>query len=503
MVSKITISMMLLAVTIAVTEIEADTQYRKVCYFTNWSRWRQGIGKFGPQNVNSFLCTHIVFAFGNFNYSGTLTPFESGYDESDYRALVNKKQQNENLKLLLALGGWNFGSQKFSNMVASTTIRRTFVNNVVEFVRRYGFDGLDIDWEYPAARGGTPADKENLVTLCRELFEAFTFDAAERGVDRLLLTAAVPANPETAANGYNVPSLSRYFDFVSLMTYDFHGGWDRKTGFNSPLYGAINDFNPSFNMDAAARWWHQAGMPKNKMNIGMATYGRSFTLTNPHNHGVGATARTGPAGPVTREQGFWSYYEICLDIKRGGGHVVFDGVQKVPYYVKGSLWIGYDNEQSLRIKAEWLKSNNYGGVMFWALDLDDFNQVCTPASNRKYPLIRAVIDVLDDNEVDVDSGTSTRVSTTSPTTTATTSLRTTFTTTASPNNRPGATEPFSCSGKTTGLYPDPADCNRFYWCVEWGNFSMTCSPSQVWDARLRTCNNPNVVDMSNCVYRQQ
>ena len=52
-------------------------------------------------------------------------------------------------------------------MVATSTIRRNFVHSVVQFLRRYGFDGLDLDWEYPAARGGTDADKENLVTLCR------------------------------------------------------------------------------------------------------------------------------------------------------------------------------------------------------------------------------------------------------------------------------------------------------------------------------------------------
>ena len=51
-------------------------------------------------------------------------------------------------------------------------------------------------------------------------------------------------------------------------------------------------------------------MPKNKITIGMATYGRSFTLSNPRDNGVGATAWTGPAGPVTRGQGFWSYYEV-------------------------------------------------------------------------------------------------------------------------------------------------------------------------------------------------
>ncbi|XP_041364304.1 acidic mammalian chitinase-like [Gigantopelta aegis] len=327
--------------------------YRRVCYFANWARWRRGIGKHTPADVDPFLCTHIIFAFAKFRSDGRILPQEPGPDEQEYgyRALANLKQQNRNLRLLLAFGGWNFGSRKFSNMAASSRARARFVHSAVLFLRKYGFDGLDIDWEYPAIRGGRSADKQNLVVLCRELIAAFASDAARGGSERLLLIAAVPASPQKASIGYDVPALSKYLDFINLMTYNFHGSWERKTGFNSPLYSSVSDANRILNMDAAARWWHKAGMPKNKITIGMATYGRTFTLSNQRDNGVGASAFNGPAGLVTRQKGFWSYYEICQEIQRGGGRVVLDNIQKVPYYVKGPLWISYDNEWSLRIKV--------------------------------------------------------------------------------------------------------------------------------------------------------
>ena len=80
---------------------------------------------------------------------------------------MDMKQQNRNLKLLVSFGGWTFGSRKFSNMAANASTRAIFVHNAVLFLRKYGFDGLDIDWEYPAVRGGRPSDKQNLVILCR------------------------------------------------------------------------------------------------------------------------------------------------------------------------------------------------------------------------------------------------------------------------------------------------------------------------------------------------
>ncbi|XP_041363532.1 acidic mammalian chitinase-like [Gigantopelta aegis] len=369
--------------------------YKRVCYYSNWAQWRSGDGKYTVADVDAMLCTHIIFAFAGFNADGSVFAVEGINDEAAYASLVALKKDNADLKLLLAFGGWNFGSVRFSNMARDSGVRAAFVQSAMNFLRQHGFDGLDLDWEYPAARGGIPQDKQNLVKLCQELSEAFKGEALAAGQSRLLLTAAVPASRFTAADGYDVPALSKYFDFISLMTYDMHGSWESKTGFNSPLFASSAEVGNEryMNMNASAAWWNEAGMPKEKIVVGFATYGRSFTLTS-GSTGVGAPARTGPSGPYTNEAGFMAYYEICKEIQNGGGRVEFDQEQMVPYFVKGTTWVGFDNDESFIIKTQWLKNHRYSGVMFWVLDMDDFKPVCWSSKNAKYPLISTVMDEL-------------------------------------------------------------------------------------------------------------
>ena len=142
--------------------------------------------------------------------------------------------QNPNTKTLIAIGGWNEGSSKYSRVAASPQTRQAFVDNAVKFVRKYGFDGFDFDWEYPNQRGGVPEDKENYVLLLKELRARFD----EVG---LLLSAAVGAAQPSASLSYIIPEIVKYLDFINLMAYDFHGVWDKKTGINAPLFPSSSE----------------------------------------------------------------------------------------------------------------------------------------------------------------------------------------------------------------------------------------------------------------------
>lgn len=128
-----------------------------------------------------------------------------------------------------------------------------------------------------------------------------------------LLTIATAASPASAADSYNLPALSSYVDFVFVMTYDFHGSWDQKTGVNSPLHKRPTDSNPEFNIEASIKYYLTNGVPANKLGLGIPLYGRTFTLANNQDNGIGATSYGGgEPGPYTQTSGFLGINEVSL-----------------------------------------------------------------------------------------------------------------------------------------------------------------------------------------------
>ncbi|GBP48406.1 Chitotriosidase-1 [Eumeta japonica] len=153
---------------VATEEHKNKDGYKIVCYYTNWSQYRQKIGKFLPEDIQPDLCTHIIFAFGWLK-KGKLSSFESNDETKDgktglYDRINNLKKANPKLKVLLAIGGWSFGTQKFKDMSATRYARQTFIYSAIPYLRDRNFDGLDVDWEYP--KGGD--DKKNYVLLLKE-----------------------------------------------------------------------------------------------------------------------------------------------------------------------------------------------------------------------------------------------------------------------------------------------------------------------------------------------
>ncbi|XP_064474372.1 chitotriosidase-1-like [Ornithodoros turicata] len=363
--------------------------YKVVCYYGSWAVYRPGGGKFPVEAIDPHLCSHLVYGFAGLGHDNRIRSLDSWNDLADnygkgaFKRFTGLKKQNPKLKTIIAIGGWNEGSIKYSNMAENPASRKTFVDSVVEFCKKYDFDGLDMDWEYPGSRGGKPEDKQNFVALLRELSEAFRPHG-------LLLTAAVSAGKHFMDPAYDIPQVSKYLDLIHVMAYDFHGGWETITGHHAPMFSRPEEplDERILNLNFSVNYWIDKGAPRNKIILGLGLYGRSFTLARSENHNPRDSApQKGRAGPYTREKGSLGYNEICENLEREKWTVVRDPFYMAPYAFRERQWVGYDDMDSIAVKVNFAKAMGLGGGMVWSIETDDFHGKC---HGLRYPLLSTI-----------------------------------------------------------------------------------------------------------------
>lgn len=268
---------------------------------------------------------------------------------------------NPSIRILFSVGGW--GSGGFSIMSSSEETRRKFANSCLDAVKTYRLDGIDIDWEYPCLDWGNIDasfdDRENFTEMLETVRSVFdTYDP------KLMLTIAV-GNDSYFIENTEMDKVARVLDYVSLMTYDMRGCSDRVTGHHTNLFMPKSVSLPRAHrsVENSVRIFHEAGVPMEKLIVGLAFYSRMWKNVTNENNGLWQKAEPGDYGP--------SYHDIAEQyLNRNGFIRYYDKECEAPYLFDGNTFISYDDEESIAAKCAYVKQMGLGGVMYWEHSCD-------------------------------------------------------------------------------------------------------------------------------------
>ncbi|REH47561.1 putative secreted protein (Por secretion system target) [Tenacibaculum gallaicum] len=315
------------------------------------------------------------------------------------------------VKVMASIGGWSM-CKHFPEMAADPVKRARFIKDCKKLIAT-GFDGIDLDWEYPGPYSGmnftgSQADFANFETLVQEIRAAI-------GPDKLI-TAAMSADPRKL-EGFNWSNLSNNMDYFNMMTYDMNGGWSNKAGHNAPIYPYSNAEVSFFNWQSTLQKLEEKGVPKNKICFGAPFYGRGVITEGTADLNVKTVKRAvtiQPDGPIQTASDYTNWKQEVYDgtpnyffIKQkalapnSGWTRKWDNEAKVPYLVKGNFFLSYDDEESIGIKAQFINDNQLGGTIIWTVygDLEisgtatSFGTKLKRWSNVKSPLVNKINEV--------------------------------------------------------------------------------------------------------------
>jgi len=315
-------------------------------------------GALDQLSIDANKLTHINYAFVDVQDNmAWLTNMET--DTVNFRILNRLKEVNPDLRILISIGGWSW-SGNFSDAVLTPGSRSTFAKTSVEIVANYDLDGVDIDWEYPGQIGDNnvfrPEDKQNYTLM---------FKALRKELDRLSKTTGKYYELTTAVGGNSsyieyteMDRVAKYVDYVNLMTYDFYTSGDT-AGHHSNLYPP-EDYGKDASADKSVQLFQEAGVPAEKLVLGVPFYGRSWIMKSAEKHGINMPVERGARG------GGYTYIKDSL-VNQNGFVRYWDENAKAPYLFnsENNQLVTYDDEESVKLKCEYVLDHNMAGMMFW------------------------------------------------------------------------------------------------------------------------------------------
>lgn len=316
------------------------------------------IDKISPDKI-----THINYAFVDVK-DGKAFLTNEATDTVNFRKLNELKKQNTDLKILISIGGWGW-SRNFSDAVLTSEKQQIFAKSAVEIMDKYDLDGVDIDWEYPAIPGDVgnvyrPEDKKNY-TLMFAAIRA-ELDALSKTTDKKYLLTTAVGGFQQFIDSTEMNKAQEYLDYVNVMSYDSQSS---KTAIHHTNLYPSESYEKSNSASIAIDGFIKAGVPAEKLVMGIAFYGRTFQLKKGASKGVGE-----PIEKQTQGKGY-TYIKDSL-VNKNEYYRYWDASARAPYlfnFYKG-IFVTYDDEESVKAKCEYVKENKMAGVMFWEYSSD-------------------------------------------------------------------------------------------------------------------------------------
>ncbi|KAE8150988.1 hypothetical protein BDV25DRAFT_129159 [Aspergillus avenaceus] len=349
------------------------TSLTRVIGYYNSAAATRSCGGMSPQSIPQGVYSHIYFAFVSIDPDTFEVIPASQDDELLYPQLEALQARDLGQELWLSIGGWDFSdagqptATTFSDLVgASKSKQNAFFKSLTNFMTTWGFTGIDIDWEYPAAddRNGRAADYKNFPKFMANLKKALK-------EYRFGLSVTLPTSYWYLQH-FDLESLDSSVDWFNFMSYDLHGTWDmgnKWTGAYLDAHTNLTEIKTALDL-----LWRNDIKPS-KVNMGMAFYGRSVTLASSSCTEPGCTyLSAGNKAACSNTAGVLFNNEIqqIIDDKDITPTLYKDAAVKTITW-NTDQWVSYDDEDTWKLKAEFAKSECLGGVLVWSIDNDDNN----------------------------------------------------------------------------------------------------------------------------------
>ena len=305
----------------------------------------------------------------------------------EFNQLKKLKAMYPGLKILISIGGWT-GSVYYSDLARTKESRERFADDCInEFIlgnlpadsgaggkgTAAGiFDGFDLDWEFPVSGGidgihHDKNDKENftkLISLFRKKLDEINPD--------YILTVAVPADKPNIDN-YDLTGDQKYLNWYNLMTYDFHGGWDKVAAHQTNLFSSKEDTTDNGaerSFDKSVKYLLDTlKISPSKIIPGAAFYGRGWKDVDSVNYGL---YQPGDPAAGKYETGIDDYRNLIPLLKKGY-ECHWDSEAMAPwlYSPRDKVFWSFDDPKSIALKSRYADAFNLGGLMFWEISGDD------------------------------------------------------------------------------------------------------------------------------------